>query len=150
MQWLGELYRKFHQVFVLIDEERIESVARDYGEGNNPFDVHPFSVIASELLEAQPALAAWALEADMDVIVVDEAHRLSRPEVLKVTAPLVAHARHALLLTATPLAADQRGFFHLLHLLHPERFPEYEGFAQTVSAGDAVFTPPPGACFRRR
>ena len=36
VQWLGELYRKFHQIFVLLDEERIESVETDYGEECEP------------------------------------------------------------------------------------------------------------------
>ncbi len=39
VQWLGELWRKYHQVFVLLDEARLTDVARDYGQGMNPFDV---------------------------------------------------------------------------------------------------------------
>ena len=36
MQWLGELWRKYHQVFVLLDEKRLNDVERDYGPGLQP------------------------------------------------------------------------------------------------------------------
>jgi len=139
VQWLGELYRKFHQVFVLLDEARIESVERDYGEGNNPFDVHPFCVISMEELAADPSLARKARHAELDLVVVDEAHRLALEDVDAAVAPLVAQAKHAILLSATPLQADRRGFFHLLQLLHPEKFPAFEAFDAAVSEGRAVF-----------
>jgi ATP-dependent helicase HepA len=139
VQWLGELYRKFHQVFVLLDEERIESVERDFGEGNNPFDVHPFGVISMEDLAADPSLARKARHAELDLIVVDEAHRLALEDVDAAIAPLVAQAKHAILLSATPLQADRRGFFHLLQLLHPERFSDFDLFDAAVSEGRATF-----------
>jgi ATP-dependent helicase HepA len=139
VQWLGELYRKFHQVFALLDPERLDAVERVYGAGNNPFDVHPFGVVRDDLLAAQPRFARAALEAELDLVVVDEAHRLARPELQAAVAPLVARARHALLLTATPLAADREGFFRLLQLLHPERFPDAAAFSAAVDAGRAVF-----------
>src|SRR5262245_5173221 len=139
VQWLGELYRKFHQVFVLIDPDRIESVERDYGAGNNVFDVHPFAVVSGELLASHPGLAAQALAIEQELIVVDEAHRLSDPKLEAAVAPLVRRARHALLLTATPLAADRAGFHRLLALLHPEQFGDLARFEAALAAGEAVF-----------
>jgi ATP-dependent helicase HepA len=138
VQWLGELYRKFHQVFVLLDQERIDSVEKVYGEGNNPFDIYPFAVISADLLEKHPLLSRWALEADLDLIVVDEAHRVGRTAGFEAIAPLVRHAQHALLLTATPLAADREGFFRLLSLLHPEAFPDRASFEAALASGNAV------------
>jgi ATP-dependent helicase HepA len=139
VQWLGELYRKFHQVFVLIDEARIESVERDYGEGNNPFDVHPFGVISMEQLATDPALARKAREVEHDLVIVDEAHRLALEHFDAAVAPLVSSAKHAILLSATPLQADKRGFFHLLQLLHPESFAAFDAFDAAVASGGAVF-----------
>jgi ATP-dependent helicase HepA len=139
VQWLGELYRKFHQVFVLIDPDRIESVERDYGAGNNVFDVHPFAVVSGELLASHPGLAAQALEIQHELVVVDEAHRLSNPALEAAIAPLVRQAKHALLLTATPLAADRAGFHQLLALLHPEQFGELAHFEAVLASGEAVF-----------
>lgn len=138
VQWLGELYRKFHQIFVLLDRERIESVSRDYGEGVNPFEVHPYAVVAHEELLANPSLRNFADEAGLDLIVVDEAHRLSRDSVAQALTPLIRVAKHLLLLTATPLQADRAGFFQLLTLLHPDAFSSCENFEHALQAGRAV------------
>lgn len=139
VQWLGELYRKFHQIFVLLDAERMESVERDFGEGVNPFDVHPFAVISLEMLSSDRRLCRLAAETPLDVIVVDEAHRLARREVERELAPLLERAKHALLLTAAPLQADREGFYRLVRLLHPQLFPSFDAFAKAVEAGDASF-----------
>ena len=79
VQWLGELWRKYHQVFVLLDEARLADVIRDHGAGFNPFDVHRRAVVALETLVARPELSAHAVSAGIDLLVVDEAHRLRRP-----------------------------------------------------------------------
>src|SRR5262245_38362149 len=139
VQWLGELYRKFHQVFVLLDEARIESVERDYGEGNDVFDIHPFGVISMEQLASDSKLAKQARHAELDLVIVDEAHRLAMENFDAAVAPLVANAKHAIMLSATPLSADKRGFFHLLELLHPEAFANFEAFDRAVTRGEAVF-----------
>ena len=76
VQWLGELWRKYHQVFVLLDDARLADVTRDYGPGFNPFDVHRRAVIAIETLIAHPRLTEQAVLAGIDLLVVDEAHRL--------------------------------------------------------------------------
>jgi ATP-dependent helicase HepA len=138
VQWLGELYRKFHQVFALLDHARIESVASDYGEGVNPFEVHPFSVISLEMLASDRRLCRSAGEVDFDLMVVDEAHRLAEKRFGGPLTPLLEQTRHALLLTATPLQADRRGFFGLLSLLHPESFCSFEAFDQAIETGSAV------------
>lgn len=138
VQWLGELYRKFHQVFVLLDLERIESVTTTVSEDANPFEVHPFGVMPLELLASDPELLRLASEAAPDLIVLDEAHRLATPEQHAALAPLVKQARHALLLTATPLQADREGFFRLLSLLHPDAFPSLEAFTAALDRGEAV------------
>ena len=57
IQWLGELWRKYHQVFTLLDAPRLADVARDFGADFNPFDVHRRAVIALEMLTA----LAWVV-----------------------------------------------------------------------------------------
>lgn len=138
IQWLGELYRKFHQVFVLLDAERLESVAKDVAEDANPFEVHPLAVISLEMLASDDRLVDLACEAGFDLVVLDEAHRLATPTQHAALAPLVAASEHALLLTATPLQADREGFYRLLSLLHPEEFGSFEEFAESLSRGDAI------------
>lgn len=130
VQWLGELWRKYHQVFTLLDAPRLADVARDFGDGFNPFDVHRRAVIALETLVERPDLAGKAADAGIDLLVVDEAQRLRRPPGhpgepgYRAVAPIAALGRHVLLLSATPLEDDAHGFFRLLQLLRPEEFPE--------------------------
>ncbi len=138
VQWLGELYRKFHQVFVLLDAARVEAVETDFGEGVNPFEVHPFAVASLDWLASDRRLLSQAREAGLDVVVLDEAHRLASAAVTDAVGPLVREARHAILLTATPLQADREGFYRLFSLLHPEVFPDFGGFREAVERGDAV------------
>ncbi|MGH0034477.1 MAG: SNF2-related protein [Myxococcota bacterium] len=138
VQWLGELYRKFHQVFVLLDAERVDAVRTDFGEDVNPFEVHPFAVVALDWLASDPGLLALAREAGLDVVVLDEAHRLASAEVTEAVGPLVREARHAVLLTATPLQADREGFYRLFSLLHPEVFEDFAAFRDAVERGEAV------------
>jgi len=79
VQWLGELWRKYHQVFVLLDERRLADVERDYGRGFNPFDAHRRVVVGIERLRETPLLTEQAVEAGFDLLIVDEAHHLQRP-----------------------------------------------------------------------
>jgi ATP-dependent helicase HepA len=130
VQWLGELWRKYHQVFTLLDSARLADVARDFGAGFNPFDAHRRAVVALETLIARPELTRQAVTASIDLLVVDEAHRLRRPPGhpgepgYRAVAPIAALGHHVLLLSATPLEDDAHGFFRLLQLLRPEAFPE--------------------------
>ena len=137
VQWLGELYRKFHQVFVLLDHERIDSVARDFGDDTNPFEVHPFGVISLDMLASDRRLVRLLGACGLDLVVVDEAHRLSEERNAREIGPLVERARHALLLTATPLQADREGFFELLRLLHPDAYASFDSFSREVNRGRA-------------
>ncbi len=138
IQWLGELWRKFHTVFVLLDDERIEDVAKEYGEDVNPFDVYPFAVASMKQFAADPRLGALAAGAGLDVVVVDEAHRLLGGPAEAWVTPLVQSARHALLLTATPLQADRKGFHRLLTLLRPDDVPPFDEFDAQMDRGEAV------------
>src|SRR5436305_5552002 len=139
LQWLGELWRKYHQVFVLLDDKRLSDVAKDHGEDFNPFDVHRRAIVGLETLTRRRRLTEQAVAAGIDLLVVDEAHHLRRPkghpgtEAYPDRAPIAALGRHALLLTATPLEDDAHGFFRLLQLLRPEEFPEEESFAERLA-----------------
>jgi ATP-dependent helicase HepA len=139
VQWLGELWRKYHQVFTLLDAQRLADVEQDFGAGFNPFDVHRRTVVALEMLIERPELTVQAVRAGIDLLVVDEAQRLRRPPGhpgeagWRAIAPIAALGRHVLLLTATPLERDAHGFFRLLQLLRPEEFPEDTSFEERLA-----------------
>ena len=141
VQWLGELWRKYHQVFTLLDAPRLADVARDFGDGFNPFDVHRRAVIALETLIERPELTEQAVRAGIDLLVVDEAQRLRRPPghpgepAWRAVAPIAALGRHVLLLSATPLEDDAHGFFRLLQLLRPQDYPEGLDFEARLAQG---------------
>jgi ATP-dependent helicase HepA len=153
VQWLGELWRKYHQVFALLDAARLADVARDFGDRFNPFDVHRRAVISLELLMARPELTRYAVTAGIDLLVVDEAQRLRRPPRhpgepgYRAIAPIAALGRHVLLLSATPLEDDAQGFFRLLQLLRPEEFPEGMDVEARLASG--VPLPPCTSSTRR-
>ena len=144
VQWLGELWRKYHQVFTLLDPPRLADVARDFGAGFNPFDVHRRAVIALETLVERPELTGEAVAAGIDLLVVDEAQRLRRPPghpgepEYRAVAPMAALGHHVLLLSATPLEDDAHGFFRLLQLLRPEEFPEGMDVAARLESGEPL------------
>lgn len=147
VQWLGELWRKYHQVFTLLDKDRLDDVAKDFGKNFNPFELHPRTVVSLEMLIDRPELTEQAVAAGIDLLVVDEAQRLRRPPghpgepAWRAIAPIAALGRHVLLLSATPLEDDAHGFFRLLQMLRPQDFPE----DMSIEARLAEATPLP-AC----
>jgi ATP-dependent helicase HepA len=153
VQWLGELWRKYHQVFTLLDAQRLADVARDFGPEFNPFDVHRRAVVSLEMLIERPQLTDQAVRAGIDLLVVDEAQRLRRPPGhpgdpgWRAIAPIAGLGRHVLLLSATPLEDDAHGFFRMLQLLRPEEFPEDESFETRLARGTPL---PPCTSSTRR
>ena len=136
VQWLGELYRKFHQVFVHIDPERLGHVRTDFGADVNPFDVHRLSIVSAELLEAEPGLLYALQKAPPELLVVDEAHQTFDEAIAEVLLPVVEQVEHALLLTATPFQIGAEGFMKLVDAL---RLPcETRGDATVVRRVSAV------------
>ena len=141
VQWLGELWRKFHQVFVLLDDKRIADVKKDFGQDFSPFDAYERVVLGIETLVANPWLVERAVESGIDLLVVDEAHHLHRPPghpgnaEYRAIAPIAALGRHVLLLSATPLAEDAQGFFRLLQLLRPEEFEDEFDAEALIASG---------------
>ena len=153
VQWLGELWRKYHRVFTLLDGARLADVAKDFGQGFNPFDVHRRAVIALEMLVERPELTAQAVQSGIDLLVVDEAQRLRRPPKhpggphYRAIAPIAALGRHVLLLSATPLEDDAHGFFRLVQLLRPDELPEPLDVEARLASGEPL---PPCTSSTRR
>lgn len=142
IQWLGEIFRKSHELLVLLDEERIDDAYADFPE-LGPFEGYQRIVASIDRIAADEDLAMQAIGASWDLVIVDEAHHLKwRPEgggnpTYKLVEGLARSTRHLLLLTATPMALDPAEYHALLRLLDPARFDDpaaFEAVAERVSA----------------
>jgi ATP-dependent helicase HepA len=139
-QWLAELYRRFNELFKVAHSEHVALVDEEMAflaEGQleeNPFE-DASRVIAPLDWLMQPKRMKWALEHEWDLVIVDEAHHLGwtpqkSSQQYKAVQALGKRTRGLLLLTATPLRQGQETQFALLHLVDPERFPDYSAFVE--------------------
>jgi ATP-dependent helicase HepA len=135
MQWIAELYQKFNQLFVHLDDRRLVSKDLEFGETFNPFTAHRQCVVELERLVQDPLLCEYASASEPDLVVVDEAHRLASKRYAGILGKVVRSAKHAILLSGTPLSANPRGFYQLLKLLRPEHYASFELFEQALKEG---------------
>ena len=142
IQWLGEIYRKAHELLVLLDTQRIDDAAQDFPD-MSPFEAHQRMVASIDRLVADPMLAEQASSSTWDLVIVDEAHHLRwRPDdgghpSYRLVEALARNSRHLLLLTATPMALDPTEYHALLRLLDPARFDDPATF-ETVATRAAT------------
>lgn len=151
-QWLAEMYRRFNEMFSLVDEERNEQEM--LSQGKSAFHMNQKVICPMEFfLESLDGLDA-ASDLPWDLLVIDEAHHLEWEEgepsaKWEVAYALSKRARGLLLLTATPENHGTKTEFGLLHLVDPDRFPNFAAFqeqaeklkktaklAQKLEAGD--------------
>ena len=145
-QWLVEMLRRFNLKFSVFDEDRcIEA----YADNDNPFYTEQLVICSLELLRKKKRLEQ-ALDADWDLMVVDEAHHLEWTEgapsrAYRTIEALSEVVPGVLLLTATPDQLGHQSHFARLRLLDPDRFYDYETFlkeeanyADVASIADAL------------
>ncbi|BEE12089.1 RNA polymerase-associated protein RapA [Aeromonas veronii] len=129
-QWLVEMLRRFNQHFSLFDEERcIEAFA----DAENPFETEQLVICSLDFLRKKRRRFEQVLEAEWDLLVVDEAHHLEWSEeapsrAYEMVEALAEQVPGVLLLTATPDQLGHQSHFARLRLLDPERFYDYEAF----------------------
>lgn len=125
-QWQDELYRKFHLRFEILTNDRIESAV-----SGNIFTEMPFCIARLDKLARNEALQEKLKITDWDLIVCDEAHKMSATVwggEIKYTKRfnlgrlLSEITRNLLLLTATPHNGKNEDFQLFLSLIDPDRF----------------------------
>jgi len=143
IQWLGEIFRKTHELLVLLDESRLQDAAADFPD-LNPFEAYRRVVTSIDWVVTEPGLAEFAAKASWDLVIVDEAHHLrwrrengGNPSYRLVEA-LAQKSRHLLLLTATPMALDPAEYHALLRLLDKSRFDEPSAFRSVTNRINAI------------
>jgi ATP-dependent helicase HepA len=129
-QWFVELLRRFNLSFAIYDEERCEAVEQSDG-GHNPFEDEQLVIADFSFLEHSPKRASQLLDAQWDLLVVDEAHHLAwTPEAASPRYTLVEQLAAAtpgvILLTATPEQLGRSGHFARLRLLDPQRYHDLD------------------------
>ena len=153
-QWLVEMLRRFNLYFTILDEERCYAIAEsdeeteteidpdaeaapefeiEREENVNPFETSQLVLCSLSFLVGNPDRHAQALEADWDLLVVDEAHHLtwSEEKVSPAYQCIEALARVTsglLLLTATPEQLGVESHFARLRLLDPDRYFNLQEF----------------------
>ena len=122
-QWQEELREKFGEE-VLIAERPADWEQHD-------------RLIGSLDTAKQARHAEKILPRPWDLVIVDEAHRLTNPRTLAHRLVAALQRRYLLLLTATPVQNDLRELYHLVTLLRPGQLGSYRSFRkQFVTAGD--------------
>ncbi|NEV61739.1 RNA polymerase-associated protein RapA [Thiorhodococcus minor] len=129
-QWLVEMRRRFNLRFALYDRERFDAIS-----DGNPFQDEQQVLCSLDLIAATPDAARAALEAQWDLMVVDEAHHLAWSETessleYDLIEALAQETPGVLLLTATPEQLGRAGHFGRLRILDPDRFHDYQAFLE--------------------
>ncbi|MBC9002966.1 helicase-related protein [Micromonospora aurantiaca (nom. illeg.)] len=125
-QWQEELLDKFGLRFDLLTRDLAEA-----NLGGTVFDRHPLLIARMDQLSRSEELTAILERSEWDLVVVDEAHRMSAHyfgRELKTTRRyelgrlLGRITRHLLLMTATPHAGKEEDFQLFMALLDADRF----------------------------
>ncbi len=131
-QWFVELLRRFNLWFSIFDEERCRAAESSSG-GQNPFLDEQLALCSVDFLAGSELRGEQAVDAEWDIVVVDEAHHLEwTPEHSSSEYELVERlgrqSSGLLLLTATPTQLGLAGHFARLRLLDPDRYGDFESF----------------------
>lgn len=131
-QWLVELYRKFNHLFHIMDGQHWDDLM-DMDDEINPYEGHQRIIESLDALLAHPERMQSVLEAQWDLIIVDEAHHLAwHPDgcapAYELVEQLTQKSPSVILITATPRQLGLEVHFGLLRLLDAERFPSLAEF----------------------
>ena len=142
-QWRDELARRFSLPFEIVPPDAAQAA------GTGPwFAEHPLSICRLDTLSRNDALQATLQTTDWDLIVCDEAHKMSasfwggevrRTGRYRLGQRLSALTRHFLLLTATPHNGREEDFQLFLALIDPDRFEgRFRAGVHSVDASDLM------------
>ncbi|RIK10607.1 MAG: RNA helicase [Acidobacteria bacterium] len=125
-QWQDELWQKLHVEFEIITREAINA-----SKSGNPYVEKNFIISRLDHLSRNDELQAKLDQTDWDLIVVDEAHKMSahyygnevkETKRYRLGRRLGRLTRHLLLMTATPHSGKEEDFQLFMALLDSDRF----------------------------
>jgi SNF2 family DNA or RNA helicase len=140
-QWQDELWNKLHLDFDIITRETIEN-----SKSGNPYAEKNLVISRLDHMSRNEDLQAKLAQTDWDLVVVDEAHKMSahffgneikETKRYKLGKLLASLTRHLLLMTATPHSGNEADFQLFMALLDADRFEGRfrDGVHTTDSAG---------------
>lgn len=146
LQWQSELKEHFNEVFNVYDSNMITSMARTFSNINadeefNFWQQHNQIIVSTDALKPLEKRQGWSqervdeynkyrmqavLEADFDMVIIDEAHKMggatSAVSRYVLAQELCNTVANVLLLTATPHRGKSDHFRRILQLLDPDAF----------------------------
>jgi superfamily II DNA or RNA helicase len=126
IQWQDELFQKFHLPFEILTNDRIEAART-----GNAFAEMSLVIVRLDKLSRDDDLQIKLQQTDWDLVVCDEAHKMSasffggdvkETKRYKLGKLLSNITRHFLLMTATPHNGKEEDFQLFLALLDADRF----------------------------
>jgi superfamily II DNA or RNA helicase len=142
-QWQDEMYEKFGLEFTIFTRDLAEQSL-----SSNPFDDHPLMIARLDQLSRNEDLQEKLGHTQWDLVVVDEAHKMSatyygskvnKTQRFRLGELLGAHTRHLLLMTATPHNGKEEDFQLFLSLLDSDRFyGKFRDGAHKVDVSDLM------------
>ena len=131
-QWFIEFYRKFNQLFTIVEEEMImESEEQGYWELEN----HSNIICDFKTLEETPGLVLHILEQNFDLLIMDEIHHFDTEDQNKfrLLQQLSSTIPGVLFLSATPITHNEKQHFKRLQLLNPEKYQDFKSWVSKFS-----------------
>lgn len=125
-QWQDELYRRFHLTFEIMTNDKYEAART-----GNWFSENPLVICRLDKLSRNEDVQEKLKKTDWDLVVCDEAHKMSasfwggeirRTKRYQLGRLLSTLTRHFLLLTATPHNGKEEDFQLFMALLDGDRF----------------------------
>ncbi|MBC2710216.1 MAG: DUF3883 domain-containing protein [Desulfosarcina sp.] len=142
-QWQDELYRRFHLPFEIMTNDKYEAART-----GNWFSENPLSICRLDKLSRNEDVQEKLKTTDWDVVVCDEAHKMSasfwggeirRTKRYKLGQLLSTLTRHFLLLTATPHNGKEEDFQLFMALVDGDRFEgKFRDGVHSVNASDLM------------
>ncbi len=138
-QWIRELKEKFGETFQVVDRHTLNSTY-----GRNPWR-EGLQFLTSMDFAKQEEILATLSDVEWDLVIVDEAHKLSawrfgektkKTQRYRLGEVLAKNSRLLLFLTATPHCGDPENFRLLLSLLDPDLFAKAEYVEEAVRRGE--------------
>jgi superfamily II DNA or RNA helicase len=142
-QWQDELDRRFHLPFEIMTNDKIEAART-----GNWFSENPLAICRLDKLSRAEDLQAKLQVTDWDLVVVDEAHKMSaaffggevkETKRYKLGKLLSRITRHFLLMTATPHNGKEEDFQLFMALLDGDRFEgRFRDGVHTADVSDLI------------